>query len=103
MKSWLNSIGKLNIQNLIIQTKLSIANGLKTEPYLYVAPDGKIYEIQNVIESNLMRALNVAYNWYVNKINIGYQTEPINIGENQLPPHVINGISCCIITNCDTR
>ena len=70
MMTWLSSLDELSFKNIIIEDKLSISKALLSEPYLYTAPSGKIYLIQNVIEGDKMRSINVAYNCYLHKMNI---------------------------------
>ena len=91
MKTWLNSLDKLSFKNILVEDELSISNALRTEPYLYSSPTGSIYLIQNVAGGDRMRAINVAYNWYLNKINSGHRTEPFD-NEN-IPVFVVYGIS----------
>ena len=93
LQSWINSIGKLSFLNLSIQKELSITNSIKKEPYLYISTDNKIYQIQNVLEGNLYRSLQVAYNWYLYKINMGYNASELTPINNLIPVHVIYGIS----------
>jgi len=90
MKTWLDSLDKLSFKNIIIEDHLDISNAMRTEPYLYKAPTGNIYLIQNVIEGDRLRAFNVAYNWYVYKINTGHKTDQF---VNDIPVNVVYGIS----------
>jgi hypothetical protein len=94
MKTWVASLGKLSFQNIIIEDKLSVENALRTEPYLYTAPTGNIYLIQNVIEGDKSRALNVAFNWYMYKVNLGHKSPEFDtVVQGQIPVNVIYGIS----------
>lgn len=92
MRTWLNSLDKLSFKNIIIENELNISNGLRIEPYLYNAPTGNIYVIQNVVGGDKLRAINVAYNWYVNKINSGHSSDPFK-DVNNVPIFVVYGIS----------
>lgn len=95
MKAWLFSVSSAEFRNIIIKPQLNIEYGLYSEPYLYISPEGNVYIIQNVANGNMMRAMNVALNWYVNRINQGYHT-PVyeNLDDpNQLPVYAIYGIS----------
>lgn len=92
MRTWLSSLDKLSFKNIIIENELSISNALRTEPYLYNAPTGNIYMIQNVIGGDRLRALNVAYNWYVNKTNLGHTGKEFEDPQN-VPVFVVYGIS----------
>lgn len=92
MRTWLNSLDKLSFGNIIIEDKLDISNALRTEPYLYTAPTGNIYMIQNVIGGDKLRALNVAYNWYLHKVNIGHAAPEYEDPQN-VPVFVVYGIS----------
>ena len=94
MKTWLNTLDKLSFKNIIIEDKLNISNALRTEPYLYFAPTGNIYLIQNVVGGDRMRTINVAYYWYLYKINLGhsaleFDTETLG----NIPVYVVYGIS----------
>jgi len=92
MRTWLNSLDKLSFKNIIIENELNISNGLRIEPYLYNAPTGNIYMIQNVVGGDKLRAINVAYNWYVNKINTGHSSDSFK-DVNNVPIFVVYGIS----------
>ena len=92
MRTWLNSLDKLSFKNIIIEDTLNISNALLTEPYLYSSPSGNIYMIQNVIGGDRMRAINVTYNWYLHKINIGHAAPEFEDQQN-IPVFVVYGIS----------
>jgi hypothetical protein len=73
--------------------KLSIADGTKIEPYIYMSSiDSKIYLVQNVLEGDRFRALNVANSWYNSKVNPGYQSELLDVSDG-VPPYVVYGIN----------
>ena len=97
MKAWLFSLASLGFKNVSIKNKLDISFGHFNEPYIYSspAPEEHFYIIQNVVDGNMMRALNVALNWYITKINQGYNTLPYDNLEDphQLPVLAIYGIS----------
>lgn len=92
MRTWLNSLDKLSFKNIIIENELNISNALRTEPYLYNAPTGNIYMIQNVSGGDKLKSINVAYNWYISKKNIGHSSEQFKDVEN-VPVFVVYGIS----------
>lgn len=75
LRIWLSTLYKLSYENLIIDERLSISRALQTNPYLYQSLDGHIYYIQNVIQGNINRALNVGIYWDDFKINPGYKAE----------------------------
>jgi len=93
-------IGERNFQNWIqslsraiqlhIRTKLDLADGLLEEPYLYISPDKKIYLIQNVYRGEFLRAMEVASQWTLNRINPGSNAPPFR---GDLLVHVVYGIS----------
>ena len=70
--------------------ELDISKSLNNEPYLYQAPDGHIYLIQNVIEGNFNRALFVSNLWRTYKVNSGFTSPEI---EEDITDYVIYGIS----------
>lgn len=92
MRTWLNSLNKLSFKNIVIEYELNISNALLTEPYLYTAPTGNIYMIQNVVGGDRLRSLNVAYNWYLHKVNIGHAAPEYEDTQN-IPVFVVYGIS----------
>lgn len=91
LKTWLNTMNKMTYKNIIIDKKLSLSNEVKIEPYIYSDPDGNTYMIQNVVNGDLLRAINVANYWKLNKINLGFNSE--HIEEKDVPNHVIYIIS----------
>ena len=93
MRTWLSSLDKLSFNNILIENKLNIKNALLTEPYLYTAPTGNIYMIQNVMTGDRLRAVNAAYYWYLYKINLGHRAEPFDTDKAQVPVNVVYGIS----------
>jgi len=93
MNTWLNTLDKLSFKNIIIEDTLNISNALRTEPYLYAAPTGNIYLIQNVIGGDRMRAINVAYYWYLYKINLGHTALEFDTEAANIPVYVVYGIS----------
>ena len=74
MKSWIQTIKRSDQGFISIMTQLDIGFENLTEPYIYKSPDqdGNIYLIQNVSGGDKTLALNVAYQWYTNRINPGY-------------------------------
>lgn len=88
MRTWLESFDALSFKNIVIENKLDSGYALRSEPYLYTAPDEKIYLIQNVIGGDKLKVINIAYNWYVHKINIGYRASEFPDPDN-IPVHVI--------------
>lgn len=93
MSIWLKSHSNLFADKIVIHDKLDVSRELLTEPYLYTSPIGKIYMIQNVIEGQKMRAINVALEWYLRKINLGYNSQ----GYEETPPvHVVYGVSTAL-------
>jgi hypothetical protein len=94
MKTWINTLDKLSFRNIIIEDKLNISNALRTEPYLYSAPTGNIYLIQNVIGGDKSRAINLAYNWYLYKVNLGHAAPEFDTETlGSFPVYVVYGIS----------
>ena len=92
MKTWLNSLDKLSFRNILVEDSLNISHALRTEPYLYNSPTGNIYLIQNVVTGSKLRAINVALNWYVNKINLGHRAVEFE-DPTKIPVFVVYGIS----------
>jgi len=95
--SWLTSINRPNQNHALIRTSLNIEFNTLTDPYIYMSQDGdkNIYLIQNVAGGDKLTALNVAYNWYTRRINMGYRSVPyeINPERNSLPAHFTYFIS----------
>jgi hypothetical protein len=97
MKTWINTLDKLSFKNVIIEESLNISNALRTEPYLYKSPTDNRYLIQNVIGGDINRAFNVAYHWYVYKINLGHNSPEFDTDKlGNVPAHVIYGISAAL-------
>ena len=93
MRTWLNTLDKLSFKNVIIEDKLNISNALRSEPYMYYSPTGNIYLIQNVLGGDRLRAINVAYNWYVRKVNLGNTAPEFDTETSGIPVNVVYGIS----------
>lgn len=94
MRTWLYSKTHMTIKTSTIRKKIDFSDNSNTEPFLYQDPSGKFYIIQNVINSDFKRAINVAYSWYTNKVNLGYDSEMWSgstIGA--VPRNVIYGIT----------
>ncbi len=97
MKTWINTLDKVSFKNVIIEESLNISNALRTEPYLYKSPTDNRYLIQNVIGGDINRAFNVAYHWYVYKINLGHNSDEFYTDKfGNIPAHVIYGISAAL-------
>ncbi|HLX53251.1 MAG TPA: hypothetical protein VKR58_04895, partial [Aquella sp.] len=88
MRAWLFTKTRLGIKTSSIYRHIDFSDNLVSEPIIYQDPAGRNYLIQNVINSEYLRAINVAYEWYTSKINYGFET-----GEypksSQIPHHVI--------------
>lgn len=86
-QAWMETL-EFNERNII---RFTLSPNYKTEinPYIYKTPEGQIYLIQNVLEGNLKRALNVAQSWKTEKVNPGY-TSPLLSGS---PYYRVYGIS----------
>lgn len=76
--------------NYNIYTSLQLKYSLNVNPYIYVDENSNSYIIQNVVNGDLSRAITVAYNWYVNKINPGFYSPEFTA---PYPDNVIYGIS----------
>lgn len=88
LRIWLESLNK----NIRMTKSININDSGRSDPFMYVATDGHIYLIQNVMEgNNLMRALNVCYYWKVHKVNTGHQSYPYD--EEEVPQYVLYEIS----------
>lgn len=87
---WYTSIMRPSYKGLVIRQELSVEADLIDEPYLYREATGRIYEIQNVLGGNKLRALTVAQSWFHQKINPGFNADPL---ETNLPVHIIYSIS----------
>ena len=81
MKEWLSSKMQPNTRTRIL-SKLTTSMIYMTKPYLYRDPEGRIFMIQNVAiseTSNIQRAINVAYTWLLNRINIGFDASSTSV------------------------
>lgn len=74
-----------------VNNEIDLSFALHTGPYIYKNKQGQFYLIQNVVKGSLDRAITVAYNWYLNKINIGFSASEYQ-GEYN-PDHIIYGIA----------
>jgi hypothetical protein len=91
LNAWLSSLkSSINYSKFFsIHKKIDINLSFIDDPYLYQDNDGKIYVIQNVVGGKKQKAINVAANWFYNKINMGPEAEPSEYAF----PHIIYGIS----------
>lgn len=87
---WYASIMRPSYQGLTIRQELHVEYDLLDEPYLYRDAQGRIYEIQNVVAGDRLRALNVAQTWFERKVNRGFNTMPL---EGNPAVHIIYSIS----------
>ena len=90
MRTWLYSRSHMTIKTSSIQKKIDFSDNDRSEPFLYQDPSGKVYIIQNVMNSDFKRAINVTYNWFTNKVNLGYDADIYTAG---FPRNVIYGIT----------
>lgn len=102
-----SNLQQRSIQNLKnkIQNILNPNAFTYQEPYIYstsgnpiiktsINPaDDKYYIIQNVAAGNIYRAINVSYNWYTNKQNLGFSAEEYKMQNGVFPVHKIFRIS----------
>jgi len=87
LKTWLKSLDKIPE----ILNKIDLSNATKIDPYMYVAPDEHIYLVQNVMEGNIEKALNVCYYWQKYKVNPGFRSHDYD--EIEIPKYVIYDLS----------
>jgi hypothetical protein len=90
IRAWIRSITRASSQYLLINDHLDLSMARVEDPYFYTAPDGKVYMIQNVFAGEKGRALEVAYQWMVSHVNLGYQSPPYT---GDPLPYVTYGIS----------
>ena len=90
MRSWLTTFRDANLGTIRVRDRLDLSFALLTDPYIYKSPDNKIYQIQNVLTGDILRALNVSLNWSLNKINTGYNSTPVSSSDL---PYIVYGIS----------
>lgn len=89
LKKWLESILSGNKIHEI-HNKITPSLTLSLEPFIFQdITDGKIYLIQNVVGGSKNRALNVAWTWHTQKLNLSGKAPPTT--ENY--PHLIYGDS----------
>ena len=70
MKVWLENLKR----NYEIFTTITVSHAVMSDPYIYQAPDKHIYLVQNVLEGDMQRALNVGYYWDKYHVNPGFRT-----------------------------
>ena len=87
MKTWLNSLD--NFPEIL--STLSINDAMKKDPYMYIAPDNHIYLIQNVIDGNIQKCLNIGYYWKKYKVNPGFKSPEYD--EDEEAKYVLYDIS----------
>lgn len=95
-------------EKTVVIEELSYTLSHREEPYLYHdTSTGKIYMVQNVLGRDKMKALKVAYHWYMTGHNVGY-TASLPAGTSasvQTLPYIIYGISerykMIAISGCD--
>jgi len=75
MKIWYYTMTKMGLKTAQIHRKIYFSDSSIQEPFIYHDLSGKFYIIQNVTNTDFKRAINVSYNWYLNKVNYGYETE----------------------------
>jgi hypothetical protein len=75
LNTWIYTRTRLGLSNSEIITKISFDYSSYKDPFLYKDEYSNIYMIQNVIDFDFARAINVSYNWYLNKVNEGYESE----------------------------
>lgn len=78
LRIWLQSIHRPSYTSMTIRTQIEPSYIQFQEPYLYQPPGGSMYLIQNVVNNEKARALQVAANWEQYKINYGYTTQPLS-------------------------
>jgi hypothetical protein len=95
LNTWIYTRTRLGLPSSEIVTKISFDYSSYKDPYLYKDEYGNIFMIQNVLDFDFARAINVCYNWYSTRINDGYEAEKyiIPTGVYGYPRYVINELS----------
>lgn len=82
LQSWLESKTILSLDKLFVVTDIfnnniddKLAN--RIDPYIYKENANQYYLIQNVLNNELERALNICKTWHLKKVNLGHNAEPI--------------------------
>jgi hypothetical protein len=88
LRTWLSSLNKYPS----IYENINETFSIRQEPFLYIAPDKHIYLIQNVVEGDILRALNIALYWDIYKVNPGFRS-PEYENEIENASYLIYGIS----------
>jgi hypothetical protein len=91
MRTWLISKTKLGIKPDILHRRIDFNDNLVSDPIIYMDPTERTYLIQNVINSDYRRAINVAVEWMRAKVNPGFEAEAYK--DKELPHHVIYAIT----------
>jgi hypothetical protein len=92
LQAWLNHQQRRTGSTTTILTKLNLAYGHLSEPFMYRDINTqKIYLIQNVYRGELLRALHLSLQWHHRAYNTGYMTAAYN--GSAYVPHVVYSIS----------
>ena len=104
MNKWVKSLNSPAYQNT--ETRLDYGYAKRKQPYIYYSKNhNKFYLVQNVRNERigksdltdrivLNRAINVAYQWYLKHVNIGYTDDEFMFDADGLyPAFVVNSIS----------
>jgi len=81
-------------EKTVVLEKLDYTLAHREEPYIYKdVSTGKIYMVQNVVGSNKIKALWIAYNWAMTGYNSGYKPTIDSKIDIESLPYIVYGIS----------
>ena len=93
MRSWIRTIKRSEQGFIQIQNHLDIGFGNLSDPYIYSSQseDKNIYMMQNVLGGDRSRAIQVALDWHIKRINRGFDSSKY-LGDTY-PPYYVYSIS----------
>ena len=90
MRTWLTSKTHLGIKTSNVHKKIEFTDNSGTDPFIYQDQNNRFFIIQNVLNSDFKRSVQVAYTWYTKLINLGYSADQYN---DTIPSNIIYGIT----------
>jgi hypothetical protein len=81
LKTWIYQKTRQGLPVGYVTSKLAFEYSAFKDPYWFKDEFGSLFIIQNVAELKFDRAINVAYIWYVNRRNEGYDTAAFPSGD----------------------
>jgi hypothetical protein len=89
LASWLSGATVPPERLYSIRTRVDPTLSSTVDPLLFQQEGGRIYLIQNVVAGDKQRAISVAYTWYSDRVNLGFNAEPQQVEEVELLVYTI--------------